>query len=132
MAASVVKWEATWNSRGNVMSDTELSALANNAVSSASPEYDNSTNLDQYARLQLDVDFVSAPSAGGFVNVYIAQALDGTNYTNATTVAADVGQFQFICSIFVPAVTAAIKVVSSMFTLPPGKMKFVLENKSGQ
>jgi hypothetical protein len=35
-------------------------------------------------------------------------------------------------SIFLPAVTAAIRVHSPLMTLPPGLMKFVLENKSGQ
>lgn len=133
-AVSAVKWEDTWSSEGNVMTDTELSALANNAVSAASPAYDNAAagKFDQYALFELNVDFVSAPSAGAYVNVYAIMAPDGTNYGTTSTVAADVGQMRLVCSIFLPAITAAFRVHSPICLLPPGLMKFVLENKSGQ
>lgn len=129
---SAVLWDATWTSEGNVMTDTELSALANSAISAASPAYDNSSKLKQYGILELNVDFVSAPSAGGYVNVYAILAPDGTNYGTTSTVAADVGQMRFIDSIFLPAVTPAVRLHSKLFTLMPGLMKFVLENRSGQ
>lgn len=131
---SAVEWKDTWSSEGNVMTDTELSALANQAVSAASPAYDNAAvgKFDQYGMLELNVDFVSAPSTGAYVNVYVIMAPDGTNYGTTSTVAADVGQMRFICSIFLPAITAAFRVHSPIFLLPPGLMKFVLENKSGQ
>lgn len=130
-AVSAVKWE-TIVAEGNVMTDTELSALANNAVSPVSSAYDNSSKRDQYFILELNVDFVSAPSAGGYVNVYAAIAPDGTNYGSSSTVAADVGQFWLVTSIFVPAITAAIRVHSRIVVLPPTLIKFALENKSGQ
>lgn len=130
--ANVIKWETTPNSRGNVMTDTELSALANGAVSAASPAYDNTTNLDTWGRFQLVVDFVSAPTSGGNVVVYAVYALDGSNYATTTTTVAELGSLQYLTTIVVPANSAALRIDSPRFVLEPSLMKFILYNNTGQ
>lgn len=130
--ASAIKWEAAWVDRSTVLT-TELNALANNGICAAGTGYDNTSNLDQYAALELSVDFVSAPTSGGYVNIFLVESLDGTNYSDATTTAGDAGIMRFIGAIPLAAVTAAQRIASPFtFMLRPGKAKFVLENKSGQ
>lgn len=122
--ANVIKWEAAWNSEGNVLT-TELNALSDAGLSAAGTEVDNSTNLDQYGKLELTVDFVSAPSAGAFCDIYMITAPDGTNYEDT-----NVGNK--VTSIPVAASTAAQRLTSRMFPLQPSKCKFLLENRTGQ
>jgi hypothetical protein len=130
---SVVNWQSTFASRGSVLT-TELNSLANNALCAvgANPSNVNDVNLDQYGMFELKVTFASAPTSGGYVNVYEVVSPDGTTYGDATTVAGDAGAMRFVGSIGVRAVTTAQVLHSMLAMLRPAKAKYVLENKTGQ
>ncbi len=127
--ASTFKWAAGWTSRSTVLT-TELNALAANALTAVGTEIDNSVNLDQWGQLKLAVDFVSAPTAGDYVNVYMTTAPDGTNYEDPPT--ATSGIQRLVCSIQLQATTSAQVINGPVFRLEPSKCKFVLENKGAQ
>lgn len=122
--ANAIKWEAAFSDQGAVLT-TELDALANAGRSAAGSAFDNGSGLHQYGLLELPVDFVSAPSAGAYCDIYMVKAPDGTNYEDATTAAR-------VASLPILATTSAQRVTSRMFPLPPCKVKFLLENRTGQ
>ncbi len=108
---------------------TDLNALANgSAILGTVAVIDNTTNLDLWADFQLDVDFVSAPTANTTVDLYLLPSLDGTNYATGT---ATLVQY-FAGSFPMTATTAAF--VASLMRVPliPGKLKPYLVNGSGQ
>lgn len=123
------KWQAN-TSRGNVLS-TELNALANAGRSAAGTEIDNGTNLDVFGRLVLQVTFGTAPVAGGYVEIYMVTAPDGTNYEDGSN-SVDPGTHKLIDRIPVRAVTTAQRLSGRMIPLLPEKTKFLLYNGSGQ
>ncbi len=106
---------------------TELNALANGSgiIGAA---IDNTTNLDLWADFQLNVDFVSAPTAGTSVDLYLIPSLDGTNYADSGAVLPPyyVGSFPMV------ATTAAQIAVVRRVPLGPGKFKPYVFNGSGQ
>jgi len=123
------KW-AAYTSRGNVLS-TELNALANAGRSAAGVEIDNGVNLDMYGVLELQVTFGVAPSAGGYVEIYMVTAPDGTNYEDGSNTV-DPGTHKLVDRIPVRAVTTAQRLTGRMIPLLPEKTKFLLYNGSGQ
>ena len=123
------KW-AAYTSRGNVLS-TELNALANAGRSAAGTEVNNATNKDVYGKLELQVTFGTAPSAGGYVEIYMVTAPDGTNYEDGSDTV-DPGTHKLIDRIQVRAVTTAQRLSGRLIPLLPGKTKFLLYNGSGQ
>lgn len=128
--ANAILWQGAPSSRGNVLA-TELNSLANGSRTNAGQEIDNSVNLDKYGYLELDVTFGSAPSADGFVAVYLVTALDGTNYASGSSTVAP-GVDAWVINIPVNAVTSAQNKQVGPIVLPPTKLKFLLENKTGQ
>src|SRR4051812_48300802 len=86
MAASASLWSAP-DTQATLLS-TELNALAAAAVGvSSGTAYDNTTATTarrQYAMLELNVDYVSAPTDGDFISVYFVPAPDGTNFDDVT------------------------------------------------
>lgn len=126
--ASTFKWAAGWTSRSTVLT-TELNSLAAAGVSVAGTEIDNSTNLDVWGQLKLSVTFGSAPTAGGYVNLYMVTAPDGTNYEDSGTVTPI---HRLVASLPVRAVNTAQILNSKPIILEPGKTKFYLENVTSQ
>lgn len=127
---NAIQWQAAWTDRGNVLT-TELNSLANAARSAPGTELANQTNLDQYGQLEVSVTFAVAPSAGGFLQIHMVTAPDGTNYQDGA--AADDPGFQTVVAVIpLRAVTTAQRVMSPIFTLYPAKTKFLLFNSSGQ
>lgn len=123
------KW-AAYTSRGTVLG-TELNSLANAGRSAAGTEIDNGTNLDMYGVLELRVTFGTAPSAGGYVEIYMVTAPDGTNYEDGSNTV-DPGTHKFLDRIPVRAVTTAQRLSGRIFPMLPEKTKFLLYNGSGQ
>ena len=126
---ATIKW-AVWNSRGTVLT-TELDALANSGRSAAGTEINNATNKDRWGKLELAVTFGTAPSAGGYVEIYAVTAPDGTNYEDGSNTV-DPGAHKLIDRIPVRAVTTAQRLTGRQFPLEPAKTKFLLTNGSGQ
>ena len=123
------KW-AAYTSRGNVLS-TELNSLASAGRTAAGTEVDNGTNLDMFGVLELQVTFGTAPSAGGYVEIYMVTAPDGTNYEDGSN-SVDPGTHKLIDRIPVRAVTTAQRLSGRVIPLLPEKTKFLLYNGSGQ
>ena len=128
--ANAILWQAAPNSRGNVLS-TELNALAAGSRSNAGTAIDNSANLDQFGWLELNVDFVSAPAAGGYLSIYMVLALDGTNYADGSS-SVDPGPDALVCNIPILASTAAQNKQVGPIPLPGAKVKFLLANNTSQ
>jgi len=126
---STIKWAGTPTSRGNILS-TELNSLANTNRTNAGTAIDNGTNLDKYGWAKLLVTFGSAPSAGGYVELRMVLALDGTNYADGSS-SADPGLDSYVMTIPVAAVTSAQSKQVGPFLLPPCKCKFLVVNQSG-
>lgn len=129
---AAVKWEAA-PSAVTILS-TEMNSLANNTPTAASGEYDNSSNLNVYAWFELAVTFASNPSVTPpMVDLYMTRALDGTNHE--TGLAASGGanqQHLYLGSFQVLANTSAQRITLGPVLLPPTKLKFYIDNRSGQ
>ena len=112
---------------------TDLNSLANNTMSAASTVVTGQTNLDTFMWLELNVTFGVSPSdANPSVDLYMAQAMDGTNYDTAPlTGGANQGHL-YIVSFPIAKVTAAQRVTIGFFAAQPHTAKFYLDNQTGQ
>ena len=103
-------------------------------------EYDNgnSSNLFIEALFELNVDFVSAPAANGYVDLYLIPAPDGTNYDDNTVGASEYAPATcFVGTFPIQAVTTTQKVplglgMAGPIKLPPCKLKPFLINNTNQ
>lgn len=128
--ANAIKWAGAWTSRSNVLS-TELNSLANTSRTNAGTAVDNSTNLDQYGKLELNVTFGTAPDSGATVKIFMVTAPDGTNYEDGSSSVAP-GSHTLVDIIPVKASTSAQRLMSRIIPLQPAPTKFLLENQTGQ
>jgi hypothetical protein len=131
--ANAVKWSAlgtyTTVINGADVAPT-LKGLAN-AGGKLGIEVDNATDRNMYADFDLLCRFAAAPSAGGYVALYLVSAVDGTNYADGDDsvvppATAMVGTFP------VRAVDTAQRVALRHVLLPATKFKPMVINKSGQ
>lgn len=130
MPVSATNWQALFTARGNVIS-TEINSLADSTRAIGTTALDNGVNNDQYGKLQLDVVFGVAPSAGGYVNIYAVYAPDGTNYEDGSASVAPAAT-NLVAAIPVRAITTAQKLTTRLFLIEPAPVKFIVENKAGQ
>lgn len=107
---------------------TQLDALADAGLSVVGTALDNGTNKDRFAVAECLVDFVSAPTDRAAIDLYMSIAPDGTNYADS----ADPAQYAFVGSFMVDNATAAQRLVTARFEIPPCKVKFQVKNRSGQ
>lgn len=128
--ANAIKWEAAPTSRGSVLS-TELNSLATGSRTNAGTEVDNSSNLDTYGILELSVTFGTNPSATAYVAIHILTAPGGTNYADGSSSVAP-GADTLLLTLPILASTSAQRKITKPFALPPTKIKFILENQTGQ
>ena len=126
---ATIKW-AAYTDRFTVLT-TELNALTNAGRSAAGTEINNATNLDRWGKFELSVTFGTAPTAGGYVEIYAVTAPDGTNYEDGSN-AVDPGAHNFVDRIPVRSATTAQRLTGRQFPMPPAKTKFILLNASGQ
>lgn len=127
---NAILWQAPTVDQGDLLS-TELNNLANAARTNQGTELNNATNLDTIAWAEVSVTFGAAPSAGGYLVLYLIPALDGTNYAQGSSTLPP-GGHAAVATIPVQATTNAQRIASQAFRLPPSKVKFILENQSGQ
>jgi hypothetical protein len=119
------KWAGAWVSRGNVLT-TELDALADNGYSAAGTEIDNSTNLDEFGMVEVNLASLN-PTTGAYITLFIVAAPDGTNYENLPSTTNPGGQ-NVVAVMHLATGAAAKRVMSRPFKLPPSKLKFILRN----
>jgi hypothetical protein len=132
--ANAIKWSALGTYTTAIAGADVAPTLKNlaNAALKIGNEIDNATTArNMYADFDLKCKFGTAPSAGGYVALYLVQAVDGTNYadgSDAITPAATalVGTFP------VRAVTDAQRVSLRHVLLPATKFKPLVVNLSGQ
>jgi hypothetical protein len=105
---------------------TELNALANGSMSTASAAQDQDAAEYTFADFELNVTFGSAPAAGMRCTLYASVALDGTNFTST-----DADQTSQIIAAFILGATTAQRVVVRNVMLPPTDFKIALFNESG-
>ena len=105
---------------------TELNSLANNTVSALGPVYDNAAAKDVYVDIELHLASLT-PTAGGYIALYAALAVDGSTYGDAKR-----ESMEQLVGIFQLDTAAAVKHRSlKNVMLPPALMKFYLDNQSG-
>lgn len=112
---------------------TELNALAATTGKAISSAFDNSVNLDLFANLEMAVDFVSAPTAGAVIEVYLLPSVDdtGTVYPDGSTSILPQSSL-YVGGFAVRATTAAQVMVLRGIPLPPGFYKYVIQNTTNQ
>lgn len=123
--ANKILWDTSWTSRGTVLT-TELNSLADGAFSAVGTAVDNTSNLDQYGGLDIVLGSLN-PTAGAFLQLHLVQSYDGTTYEDAAS-STNPSYHNVVASIPVTTGSAAKRVMSPLFRIPPGKFKFVLYN----
>lgn len=124
------KW-ATFSDRGTVLT-TELDSLANGSRSAAGTVIDNGSNLDRFAYAELVLGtFGSAPTDKAVCELYMVPARDGTNYADGSS-SVRPSDWLWCGSFQVDSATAAKRLLTDVFALPPFKVKFILLNSTGQ
>lgn len=110
---------------------TELNSLANGAYTAASGAISNSAG-NLYLGLRLTVTFGTAPSAGGWVGVYLLPQYDGTNYADGGASPSIPQPELLVASFSLRAVTTAQRLDYPRVTIPPGSFKLMAYNGAGQ
>jgi hypothetical protein len=110
---------------------TELNALGVASYSNASSAINNSSALNLFDDLELVVDFVSAPTAGGYVSVYLLPAVDGSNYADGSSSIVPAAQ-TLVATIDILATTAAQRLSFRNVPIPPGLFKYMVANNTDQ
>jgi len=127
--ANKVLWEEDGATSLTTILSTDLNGLADGAISAASSEVDNSSNLDMLYWLELSTGTLQdAAVAGSVVSIYAIQSIDGTNYEQAPVTGGANSSDQFVCSCEYKAATTARRFVRGPFSLPPFKLKFFVDN----
>jgi hypothetical protein len=116
---------------------TDLNALAATTGKAISSAIDNSDavsqpTLDLFADLELAVDFVSAPTAGTVVELYLLPSIDGgTTYPDGSTSILPQSSL-YVGGFAVRNTTAAQVMVLRGVALPPGTYKYLVQNTTNQ
>jgi hypothetical protein len=102
------------------------SAIANDSVSNSEP------TADLFADLELAVDFVSAPTAGTVIELYLLPSIDGgTTYPDGSTSILPQSSL-YVGGFAVRNTTAAQIMVIRGVSLPPGTYKYLVQNTTNQ
>lgn len=124
--STTFKWSG-WTSQGTVLT-TELNALGNGSYSAVGPAYDNTTALDMWGAIEINLASLN-PTAGAYLELFMVQSLGGTNYEDAPS-STNPGYHMSIAKLSLTTGSATKRVSTQRFSIPPGKWKFVLLNKA--
>jgi len=126
---SVLKWEAASTANTLVSSGA---VVANDSISGPSTAYDNSVNLNTYGWLEFVGTFGATPDASNpTLDIYMAQAPDGTNYQDAPLTGGANQTEMYVISIPVQKNTASQRITVGPIPLPPHKFQLYLDNQAG-
>jgi len=117
----------TWTPLGptvDVITNTELSALANNTTVTGATPYDNSAG-NLYAELTLTITMNIAATAGTGFLVWVHRSYDGTNFESITAVFFAIKPANY--SFGAPTNTTQIT-LTHLIQLSPGKTKYSIQN----
>jgi hypothetical protein len=116
---------------------TELNSLASSSGKAISSAINNSPTgddpqLDLFTDLELAVDFVSAPTAGTVIELYLLPSIDGgTTYPDGSTSVLPQSSL-YVGGFAVRAVTTAQIMLIRGVALPPGYYKYLVQNTTNQ
>lgn len=111
---------------------TELNALGSGSGKALSAAIDNASYLDLFDDLELSVDFVTAPTAGTVVEMYLLRSIDGgVTYPDGSATVAPQSS-QYVGGFAVRSTTAAQVLSLPGVALPPGVFKYLLQNTTNQ
>ena len=115
---------------------TELNAIiaaTGKAISAAIDNYMPSGTYqgDLFADLELAVDFVTAPTAGTVIELYLLPSIDGTVYPDGSTSILPQSSL-YVGGFAVRNTTAAQVMVLRGVALPPGSYKYLVQNTTNQ
>ena len=125
--SSKITWNAAPTSRGTGLT-TELNSLANGGYSGVGTEFDNTSNLDEYAACHIHLASLN-PTAGAYLQLFLVQELASTYEDPASST--NPGYHQNVAVVSVTTGTAAKEIATPWFRIPPGKFKLVLKNACG-
>ena len=126
--ANIGKWNAP---SSTTVLTTELNSLADATMSAASTAIANQTNLDMYADIEVNLASLS-PAGGGYVSLYILEAVDGSNYPSQSDADLRLTGTQLLCLLPVgTTASTAQRVVARNVLIPPGSFKIKLDNRTG-
>ena len=131
--ATTGKWKAGTNPPGTpltVFTGAAINSLANNTATAASTAIANQTNLDLYADIWLHLGSLT-PTAGGYVTIYILEAIDSSTYPSATASILRNQPSHVLVTMSLDTAVGAQDVVVRNVLLPPASFKLVLDNQSG-
>lgn len=107
---------------------TELNSIVNNANTAASAAIDNTTNLNLFMDVMLNLATQgTARVAGAVVIVYAVHALDGTTYDDVLDSLCEV-----VAVFTLDPATTARQVTRRGWPMPPGLFKLFCRNITGQ
>lgn len=112
---------------------TELNSLADGSVTSLGSEINNTSALDMFMDVQLDLASLTISSTSAFCTVYLVPTVDGTNYPDWTSgaVAGYHGQYA-VGALLVKNVTATTaRAGLTGIPIPPAKFKLALRDGTG-
>lgn len=118
----------TWTTYGTLtdaIATADLNSLASDGTA-LGVEIDNTSGKELYIKFELylaQVDLSSQPNP--VVNLYLIESLDGTNYADTNVL-----PFKLLTAIGVEESNAVHREVSNTCTIPPGKLKINIENKT--
>ena len=118
---ATIQWAAP--SSAQTMLTTELNSLATASTSALGSEWDNTST--RYVQAAGEVYLASlTPASGGYVQVFLVPALDGTNY-------GDIVAANLVATIY-PSTSASVKrLMFENVPLGPYKYKAALKNVTG-
>ena len=118
---ATIQWAAP--SSAQSMLTTELNSLANGSTSALGSEWDNTSS--RYVQAAGEVYLGSlTPTTGGYVQVYLVPALDGTNYGDIVTA-------NTVATIYPSTSASAKRLMFENVPLGPWKYKVALKNAAG-
>jgi hypothetical protein len=115
---------------------TELNALAVTSGKAISAALSNGADANGhngylFADLELAVDFVTAPTAGTVIELYLLPSLDGVVYPDGSTSVLPQSSL-YVGGFAVRNTTAAQVMVIRGVALPPGSYKYLVQNTTNQ
>jgi hypothetical protein len=115
---------------------TELNALVASNGKAISAALSNGADANGhngylFADLELAVDFVTAPTAGTVIELYLLPSLDGVVYPDGSTSVLPQSSL-YVGGFAVRNTTAAQVMVIRGVALPPGSYKYLVQNTTNQ
>lgn len=115
---------------------TELNALVASNGKAISAALSNAADVNGhngylFADLELAVDFVTAPTAGTVIELYLLPSLDGSVYPDGSTSVLPQSSL-YVGGFAVRNTTAAQVMVIRGVALPPGSYKYLVQNTTNQ